>query len=1282
VAKVEFLRNGTLLATDTAAPYSYTWTNVAAGTYALTAKAYDNAGGTTTSAAVNITVKANVAPSVSLTAPASNATFTAPATISLAAGASDTDGSIAKVEFFSGTTRLATDTAAPYAYSWTNVAGGTYTLTAKATDDKGAVTTSPAVTAIVNRPPSTAITAPANNAVLVAPLNLTVMASASDADGTVAKVEFLRNGTLVATDTSSPYSFAWNNVPLGNWTLTSRATDNRGATTTSSPVAFTVNANVAPTVVLTSPAAGARVVYPAAVPIAATATDSDGTIARVEFHYDYGLLASDASSPYAYTWNSPYTGTFLLSARAVDNKGTVTASAPVSITIDANQPPSVTLTGDPPAGQLVAAMPPTFRLTAVVADAAGTVASVRFLRHDPLAEGYVEIATVTQPPFTVQYVAPSLESEYWFRAEATDNGGAVGAAEVNYMIVGNRAPQVAFLEPGGEAEWSGFVAPATIVIVVEAKDFDPAPDRIARVELGANNSPIASLTAPAGERGEFVHVWRNVPAGSHNLVVRAVDTFGTTGEWSRSIKVVDTSALAAIAIAQPVSGQLYGDPLPLQVNVTPGAASIARVDYVNARGRKVATSSTVPYAASWAAPLPGRHAITAIAVQSDGVAVTSPTVFFDVAATGGKMAPLVVLTAPTALGSFNADAPITVAAEALADRTASIAKVEFFNKGVLIGTAATAPYQIAWTGAPVGTATLTAKATDSGGATGTSTVRTVTVVNNAPPQVALTAPVAGQSYAFGAPIALAATASDANGSVTKVEFFAGGALVGTDTTSPYAFTWSNVPAGTYALTARATDNGGATTVSAPRTVTVASNAAPQVTLTAPAAGQSFAYGVPIALSANASDPDGSIAKVEFFAGTTRLSTDTSAPYALSWNNATVGTHSITARATDNLGTATTSSPASVTVTSNALPTVNLALPREGQQFVSGQTVSLVATAGDTDGTIARIEFMHGSTVIGTATSTPFAYAWTNVPTGTYAIYARAVDNQGAARTSSVVTIHVAPLAVTVSSPMENAQIAGSSILVSGTFTAPPNSGVTVNGVRARVHGNQFFASDVALVEGANAISVVVVTADDNALSATRNVPRSGSAPFRVFAEPESGLAPHAATIRIDNPSGRSIAGVSYENLGTAVLDTTGANQEVLGKVTLASAGIATPTVVVTDSGGNVYRQQVGVLAESKSSVDTLLKAVWNTYTGTLASGRVDLALASLPAVTAARYKPVLEPLGPHFASIIPTWSTPMTGRLADDVGEYTIARNIDGQNRFFFIYFVRDDRGIWRLDSM
>ncbi len=88
----------------------------------------------------------NVAPTVDLTAPANGASFTAPATIALAATASDTDGSVASVEFFNGSTLLSTDTAAPWEFSWTNVPAGSYSISARATDDEGSGTTSVAVT--------------------------------------------------------------------------------------------------------------------------------------------------------------------------------------------------------------------------------------------------------------------------------------------------------------------------------------------------------------------------------------------------------------------------------------------------------------------------------------------------------------------------------------------------------------------------------------------------------------------------------------------------------------------------------------------------------------------------------------------------------------------------------------------------------------------------------------------------------------------------------------------------------------------------------------------------------------------------------------------------------------------------------------------------------------------------------------------------------------------------------------------------------------------------------
>ncbi len=98
----------------------------------------------------------NVAPTVQLTAPGSGFTTAAPASITLAATATDADGSVAKVEFFEGATKLGEDTSSPYAFTWSNVAAGSYSLTAKATDNASAQTTSAAVNITVTTPPGTA----------------------------------------------------------------------------------------------------------------------------------------------------------------------------------------------------------------------------------------------------------------------------------------------------------------------------------------------------------------------------------------------------------------------------------------------------------------------------------------------------------------------------------------------------------------------------------------------------------------------------------------------------------------------------------------------------------------------------------------------------------------------------------------------------------------------------------------------------------------------------------------------------------------------------------------------------------------------------------------------------------------------------------------------------------------------------------------------------------------------------------------------------------------------
>jgi len=92
----------------------------------------------------------NQVPTCSITSPLNGATYTAPASVTINANAADADGTVSKVEFFQGATKLGEDLTTPYSYAWTSVAAGAYSLTVKATDNLGAVTTSTSVAITVN----------------------------------------------------------------------------------------------------------------------------------------------------------------------------------------------------------------------------------------------------------------------------------------------------------------------------------------------------------------------------------------------------------------------------------------------------------------------------------------------------------------------------------------------------------------------------------------------------------------------------------------------------------------------------------------------------------------------------------------------------------------------------------------------------------------------------------------------------------------------------------------------------------------------------------------------------------------------------------------------------------------------------------------------------------------------------------------------------------------------------------------------------------------------------
>ena len=277
-----------------------------------------------------------------------------------------------------------------------------------------------------------------------------------------------------------------------------------------------------------------------------------------------------------------------------------------------------------------------------------------------------------------------------------------------------------------------------------------------------------------------------------------------------------------------------------------------------------------------------------------------------------------------------------------------------------VGTAFTIPYKYtalassqvktavtATIGGAGNTVTLSMGGTSSVVVSSSSVAPSSSSVANKAPVISLTAPTANASYTFGAVTTFTATASDPDGTVSKVVFIARAAntttliTACTDVTSPYSCTWKAPTATTYNIYALAIDNKNDSTKSnsvnisilvpassssvAPSSSSVAPssssvvNKVPVVSLTAPTANASYTLGATTTFTATASDPDGTVSKVVFIAraaNTTTLitaCTDVTSPYSCTWKAPTATTYNIYALAIDNKNDSTKSNSVNISI---------------------------------------------------------------------------------------------------------------------------------------------------------------------------------------------------------------------------------------------------------------------------------------------------------------------------------------------------------------------------------
>ncbi|WP_109434510.1 glycosyl hydrolase family 18 protein [Aquimarina sp. AU119] len=976
-------------------------------------------------------VVGNVMPTVAITSPDSGATFTAGSNITIAANASDSDGTVTKVEFYNGNTKIGEDTSSPYTFDWNDVSAGNYTIKAKATDDKGGTATSSISITVTgsggNQLPTVSITSPQAGDTFTVGANVSISVNASDSDGTITKVAFYNGTTLLGEKTTTPYTYSWNNVSEGNYTIMVKTYDNENGEGSSS-VAITVSdtggsctspayvpeqvytggdmvsyqgneyrakwwtqnndpvtnrENVweligpcsgggsSPQVSITSPTSGTNFTVGNSITINVNASDSDGSVSKVEFYNGTTKLGEDVTSPYSYTWNNATIGSFSLTAKATDNENKQSTSSVVSITVGNDG--GCTGNSD-------------FKVVGYMPSWQGTPSNIQY---DKLTH------------INYSFLLPNSDGSL----RPLD-----GTAKMQQIITQGHAQGVKVLIAVGG--W-----------------------------MDGNDSAFTTLAANPSTRTIFINNLVNF-VNQYNL-----DGVDMDWEYPREGNEPQNYELLMQELGQAMHSR--GKLLTAAVVVSGWNADgilsgvFDDVDFLNIMAYDGPDHSSMGQAEGglnyWLSRgLPKSKAVLGVPFYS------RPQVksYTELLAMGANP------NSDSYQGmNYNGIATIKAKTEMAIERGGGIMMWELSHDTNDQATSLLAAiHQV--TGDPCGG-------------------------NNTPPTVSVTSPASGASFTTGTNVTINADASDSDGSITKVTFYVDGAMVSEDTLSPYSASWTAIE-GNHTLTAKATDDDGAMTTSSSIEISVTGgtgNESPTVTITNPSQGATYTVGQSVSIAANANDTDGSISKVAFYVDGIMISEDFSAPFTANWTS-TLGSHSITAMATDDDAATSTSIAVAITVNTDAggdcdaapyvdgsayntgdvvqnfdkkyecivggwcsiggpyapgdpngwawpnawkeigdctggggALTVSITQPNDGASFTIGQSINITATANDTDGNVTKVEFFVDGVEVGEDMSSPYSTNWTATQ-GNHTLMARATDNDNTTVDSAPVTITV------------------------------------------------------------------------------------------------------------------------------------------------------------------------------------------------------------------------------------------------------------------------------------
>ena len=492
VQHVDFLVDDQLVASSDTAPFTGAWdtSTVTSGDVAVTARASDSAGNSTTSAAIHVSVD-RAAPAVAITSPSTGAQLSG--VVAVSADASDDIG-VASVELFANGASLGVVAAPPYAVSWdtSTVPDGAVTLTAVATDRTTARTTSAPIAVSVSNgvasdttPPVSAITcdggpcsaAFANHAV-------TIALAASDAGSGVATIAFSLDGGAAQTY-SGPFSLA------ATAAIAFHAVDRSGNVEATHAQTVRVDTTAPVTTITCNDAPCVAGFYAGPVTIALAATDAGSGVASIR------------------AGSVTYTGPFVVPAsttlvvQAIDVAGNAEAPQSLPIAIDATAPAVSIACNGAACASTFSNQPIAITLSAATTGASG-VAAIRYTLDGSTPTLSTGLAYAT--PFAVGATTT-------IRFAAFSGAGVSSAVGSQLVQIDTTAPTASISSPLG-----GNVTGTTPIVAVVSDDI-----AVVRVRFYLDGKQLGTRTATP-----FRWNWDTTTStkGSHAIAIQAEDAAG------------------------------------------------------------------------------------------------------------------------------------------------------------------------------------------------------------------------------------------------------------------------------------------------------------------------------------------------------------------------------------------------------------------------------------------------------------------------------------------------------------------------------------------------------------------------------------------------------------------------------------------------------------------------------------------------------------------------------------------------------------------------------------